>query len=139
MKNLNATEKDGGKRRRKRSPGAKDKLKERSDVLSKEVVLFCRKGKQRGIEGPILNQILRSGTSVRANVNEAHGAHGNKDFSAKLHVALKECKECDGWFKLLLDTETITLDEFKFFHNKCVEICILLRKSIDTAEGDKET
>ena len=71
-----------------------------------------------------------------SNVNEAHGAQGRKDFAAKLHVALKECRECDGWFKLLIDTNSISLEEYKFFHYRCIEICRLLVKSIDTALGN---
>ena len=59
-----------------------DKLFVQSEALSSNIVLFCRELKARNIEGTTLNQLRRAATSVYANVNEAHGAQGRKDFAA---------------------------------------------------------
>ena len=52
-------------------------------------------------------QILRSGTSIGANVNEAVEGFSNKDFQFKLNIALKEARETEYWLKLLHETEYI--------------------------------
>ena len=49
-------------------------------------------------------QLLRSGTSIGANIREAFYAHGKADFVAKLHIALKECSETEYWLELLIES-----------------------------------
>ena len=115
-----------------------DKLFIQSRNLSTNVTLFCRELKKRHVEGPIVHQLLRSGTSVFANVRESHGAQGRNDFAAKLHIALKECNECDGWLVLLRDTNSITNDEFLYLHNQCVNVGRILSCSIRTAKANGE-
>jgi len=65
------------------------------------------KQKDRDIE-PLLKQVLRSGTSIGANVTEAQGAITKKDFINKLHIALKEARETDYWLELLKATNYLT-------------------------------
>ncbi|MBP1587447.1 MAG: four helix bundle protein [Clostridia bacterium] len=55
-------------------------------------------------ESALINQFLRSGTSVGANVREAQYAHGTADFIAKLQIALKECSETEYWIELLTES-----------------------------------
>ena len=113
-----------------------DKLFAQSEALSSNIIIFCRELKVRHVDGSTVHQLRRAGTSVFANVNESHGAQGRNDFAAKLHIALKECKECDGWLKLLLNTESITQEEFLPLHIQCVNICRILSCSIQTAKGN---
>ena len=54
-------------------------------------------------ESALINQFLRSGTSIGANIREAFYAHGPADFVAKLQIALKECSESEYWIELLLE------------------------------------
>jgi four helix bundle protein len=56
-------------------------------------------------------QLLRSGTSIGANVEEAIGGQSEKDFFAKLTIAYKEARETHYWVRLLTDTEFITKEE----------------------------
>ena len=95
---------------------------------------FCRELKARHVENPIVAQLLRASTSVFANVNEAHYAQGRRDFVSKLSISLKECNECDGWFELLFNTDSISKEEYDSFHNRCVEISRVLSCSIRTAK-----
>lgn len=53
-------------------------------------------------ESVLTNQLLRSGTSVGANIREAFYAHGRPDFIAKMQIALKECSESEYWLELHL-------------------------------------
>ena len=70
-------------------------LRTKSKIFAKEIVFLCRKMKQNGVEAALVNQLLRSGTSVGANIHEAQYAQGTKDFISKLEISLKECNESD--------------------------------------------
>ena len=73
-------------------------------------------------------QLLRSGTSIGANVEEAIGAVSDKDFLNKLGIAYKEARESIYWLKLLQATDYITKEEFESIHNDAEEICKILGK-----------
>ncbi|EDN65665.1 conserved hypothetical protein [Beggiatoa sp. PS] len=63
---------------------------------------------QKQREFILSKQLLRSGTSIGANIAEANGAISNADFSAKISIAYKECLETQYWLSLLKDTNFIT-------------------------------
>ena len=69
------------------------------------VVMAVRKLRRMGVEQELLRQLLRSGTSVGANVSEAQHGQSKKDFYAKMSIALKEAQECAYWLRLLAATE----------------------------------
>jgi four helix bundle protein len=71
------------------------------------IVRLCRKLNEEKREYVLSKQLLRSGTSIGANVREAIEAHSRKDFIAKMVIALKEASESEYWLELLLETETI--------------------------------
>ncbi len=52
----------------------------------------------------LTNQLIRSGTSIGANIREAFYGHGKNDFIAKLQIALKECSESEYWIELLIES-----------------------------------
>ena len=58
-------------------------LRMKSKQFAKEIVFLCRKLKQNGVEAALVNQLMRSGTSIGANVHEAQYAQGTKDFISK--------------------------------------------------------
>ena len=70
----------------------------------------------------ISKQIVRSGTSIGANINEANYGQSKADFVSKLHIALKETAETEYWLKLLTMSEYITEEMGKSFLNDCLEI-----------------
>jgi len=79
-------------------------------------------------------QLLRSGTSIGANVNEAISGQSKRDFVYKLHIALKEARETNYWLNLLKDSEYINLIEFETLSNKCNEIIKMLTSIILTTK-----
>ena len=107
-------------------------LRTKSKEFAKDIVFLCRKLKQNGIESVLINQLLRCGTSVGANIHEAQYAQGTKDFISKLEIALKECNESEYWLELLYETNSLTEAEFKDFHNKCIELRRMLVSSVTT-------
>ena len=85
-------------------------------------------------ETVISKQIMRSGTSIGANINEANYAQSKADFISKLHVSLKETAETEYWLKLLVKSELLTEQEGSSLINDCLEIKKLLIASINTAK-----
>lgn len=83
-------------------------------------------------------QFLRSGTSVGANVREAHNAESNADFIHKLSIAQKECDEALYWLELLKETDYLTQNEFQSMENDCIEILKILRSIIITMKEKKK-
>ncbi len=71
-------------------------------------------------------QLLRSGTSIGANVAEAQKAQTKPDFNAKMNIALKEANETEYWLKLLYKTEYLTEKEFNSIENDIKEIIAIL-------------
>ena len=74
-------------------------------------------------------QILRCGTSVGANIEEALGGISKKDFIAKLHISFKEARETHYWLRLLKDTKYINDKMFKSLIEDCEEILKLFVKN----------
>ena len=110
-------------------------LRTKSKEFAKDIVFLCRKLKQNGIESVLINQLLRCGTSVGANVHEAQYAQGTKDFISKFEIALKECNESEYWLELLYETNSLAESEFKDFHNKCIELRRMLVSSVTTLKS----
>lgn len=80
-------------------------------------------------------QVLRSGTSIGANLREARRAQSTADFLSKAYIALKEADETSYWLELLLGGEYITEDMFTSIHNDCEEIIKLLTTIIKTTQS----
>ena len=87
--------------------------------------------KQNKRESVLTNQLIRSGTSIGANIREAFYAHGKADFIAKLQIALKECSESEYWLELLLESGYYS---DKAILDKCIELKRILIASVNTAK-----
>lgn len=84
----------------------------------------------------IKNQILRSSSSVGANIHEAKYGYSKDDFVYKLQLALKECNESLYWLKLLKESETISTQQAQDLLNQCTKLRYMLVKSINTARNN---
>ena len=76
-------------------------LRDKSKEFAKQIVLLCKTIKQEHRESVLTNQLLRSGTSIGANIHEAQYAQGTKDFISKFEISLKEVYETEYWLELL--------------------------------------
>jgi four helix bundle protein len=87
-------------------------IKERTFEFATRVVKLCRALEESpGVSRTLANQLLRSGTSVGANVEEAHGSHSKPDFIAKMSIANKEARETNYWLRLLAASEVIPAEK----------------------------
>lgn len=84
-------------------------------------------------DNTIAKQLLRSATSIGANLNEATFGNSKADFISKLHIALKECSESLYWLELL-KRANYKIDNLDNLINSCNEIKALLISSINTAK-----
>ena len=106
-----------------------------SKQFAVDIVNLCTDVKENRKSNILLNQVLRSGTSIGANIHEANYASSKADFINKFQIALKECYETDYWLGLFKDTHIITEVEYKDMFAKCSKIRKLLITSITTAKG----
>lgn len=103
-----------------------------------DVVNLCTEIKDHRKSNVLLNQLLRSGTSIGANIHEANYASSKADFINKFQIALKECYETDYWLGLFKDTNMISASEYDILYAQCSKIRKLLIASITTAKAKQK-
>lgn len=107
----------------------------KSKEFALQIIKVCNCIKQTKKETVLTNQLIRSGTSVGANIREAFYGHGKADFIAKLQIALKECSESEYWLELLI--ESGYYDDTKIL-DMCIEVKKLLISSLNTAKANQK-
>ena len=107
---------------------AKSIIQEKSYEFSKKIVLFCLKLQKDKKEYILSKQLIRSGTSIGANIEEALGGFSKKDFIYKMSISHKEARETRYWLKLLRDTELATVEECTPLLDNIEEIIKILYK-----------
>lgn len=94
-------------------------LLDKTKAFALRIIKVCNEVKREKKESILTNQLVRSGTSIGANIREAFYAHGRADFIAKLQIALKECSESEYWLELLIESGYY---EDKTLLDQCIEI-----------------
>ena len=97
-------------------------LKEKCMAFAVDIVNLYKHLCEDKKEYVLSKQLLRSGTSIGANLVEAQSGVSRKDFSAKVFISLKECSETDYWLELLYRTNNLTRDEYDAINSKCEEL-----------------
>ena len=113
-------------------------MRDRAKEFAKKIVFLCRKMKDEHKEAVLINQILRSGTPIGANIHEAQYAQGTKDFISKLEIAQKECFETEYWLEILYETGCIDEISYKSIQNDCGAIRRMLISSLNTIKSKQE-
>ena len=101
-------------------------VRDKSFDFAVRIVNLYKHLSQEKKEFVLSKQLLRSGTSVGANIEEAIGGISKADFRAKLSTAYKEARETTYWIRLLHTTEYLTNKEFESIFNDADELCKLL-------------
>lgn len=105
-----------------------------SKAFAVDIVNTCTDIKDTKRICVLVNQMLRSGTSIGANIHEANYAASRADFINKLQIALKECYETDYWLSLLHETNNLDDDSYQDLYAQCSKLRKLLIASITTAK-----
>ena len=108
-------------------------IKDKSFEFDIEIVTLYKILVERK-EFVLSKQLLRSGTSIGANIREAEHAQSKADFISKLSISLKEANETEYWLDLLFETKYITVSEFQNIKPKAVEILKILISIINTSK-----
>ena len=106
----------------------------KSKAFALEIIKVCNAIKSAKRESVLTNQLVRSGSSIGANIREAFYGHRKADFISKLQIALKECSESEYWLELLIESGYYA-DSAVLEH--CTELKRLLIASLNTAKSRK--
>ena len=107
-----------------------------SKQFAVEIINICA-DINKNPKGKLLSsQLLRSGTSIGANIHEGNYAQSRPDFISKFQIALKECYETEYWLDIFKDTDIISDSIHASLHSKCAKIRRLLISSITTAKSN---
>ena len=112
----------------------KENLIELSKKFAIDVIKICKIIREERKESVLVNQLLRSGTSVGANIHEANYASSRLDFINKMQIALKECYETEYWLELIQKSEIFIDDIIKSLLHDCGAIRKMLISSINTTK-----
>ncbi len=110
-------------------------VQERSYAFALRIVKMYKWLCEEKREFVLSKQLLRSGTSIGANVEEAIGGMSGKDFSAKMGIAYKEARETHYWLRLMHDSEFITEAAFESILCDCEELLKLIGSICKTMKG----
>ena len=112
---------------------ARETVRDKSMDFAVRIVRLSKYLNEQKHEYVIANQVLRSGTSIGANIAEAQRGVSYKSFSAKMSIALSEASETGYWLELLMRTEYLTKDEYESIANDCKEIERMLTSIVKTS------
>ena len=104
-------------------------LSQQSMQFAVDIIRLCDNIHNRG---PLKNQLLRSATSIGANIHESKYAQSKADFVSKMKIALKECFETEYWLEILNRSGYLDDEKYNYFRNSCGTIRRMLISSINT-------
>jgi len=113
-------------------------LSEKSLDFAAQTVKFCIHVNKQTKESIITKQLIRSSTSIGANISEANYGISRADFITKMQIAMKEAAESEYWLKLLYKAEYVTEYDVTNLIDLCKEIERILIATLKTAKGNKE-
>jgi four helix bundle protein len=103
-------------------------LEERTAVFGEEVVKLCKLIRYDIVSEPIINQLVRSATSVGANYLEANGASSRKDFKNKIFICKKEAQESRHWLRMLKLCCSSQKGKIEFLEQESKELSMIFHK-----------
>lgn len=107
---------------------------EKAKDFAVNLINICNRIKDRKKESVLTVQLIRSGTSIGANIHESKYAQSSADFVYKMQIALKECYESEYWLELLNRTGYLENEQYKKILNDCGQIRRMLISSINTVK-----
>ena len=100
-------------------------LEDRTAKFGEQIIIFCKSLNQDSITKPIINQLVRSGTSIGANYMEANAASSKKDFRNKIHICKKESQETKHWLRMIVQCNPERKEEIRKMWKECQELTLI--------------
>ena len=116
----------------------KNIVKEKSFDFAIRIVKLYKYLMDEKKEFVLSKQVLRSGTSIGANINEAQQAQRKKDFLMKMNISLKECTETKYWIELLGATDYINQEQKDSIIKDCIELEKILTSIVKTTNNQMD-
>ena len=114
------------------------KIPERSFLFAVRIVRFCRFLEQQGsVSRTLAGQLLRSGTSIGANVEEAQAGQSKSDFTAKMSIARKEARETHYWLRVLVASDVVQQSKIDELLKESDELVRILTSIVKSAQCGK--
>ncbi len=112
-------------------------IQQKSFTYAVRIVKLCKLLKEERREFDMSKQLMRNGTSIGANVEEALGGQSNRDFISKLSIAYKEARESGFCLKLLFELKYVNESEAKSIIDDTEELCKILSAILTTSKNKK--
>jgi len=109
----------------------------KSEAFAVRIVKLAKYIRDKKKEFSLAEQVLRSGTSIAANLAESECAISRNDFINKVYISIKECMETLFWLRLLKNAEIITEKQFDSIYPDCEELRKMLNATIRTFKSKK--
>ena len=103
-------------------------LEDRTKKFSTQVIAFAKDLQKNNVNKNMIDQLLRSATSVGANYREANGASSKKDFKNKISLCRKEIQETKYWLELLVESNPKKKEEIKRLWSEAHELTLIFNK-----------
>ncbi|OGM90582.1 four helix bundle protein [Candidatus Wolfebacteria bacterium RIFCSPHIGHO2_01_FULL_48_22] len=107
-------------------------LEERTAAFGEKIIKLCRSIPQDVITKPIINQLIRSGTSIGANYMEANAASSRKDFKNKIFICKKESQETQHWLRMMAQCVPGKKEEIRNLWKEVHELILIFGKIVST-------
>jgi four helix bundle protein len=111
-------------------------IQTKSKAFAVRIVKLCQYLTDSKKEYVLSKQLLRSGTSIGANIKEAIRGQSKADFTAKMNISLKEASETEYWLELLHETGYLNKKEFNSIIPECIELIKLLTSIVKTSRNN---
>jgi len=111
---------------------SKNNLEARTTKFGKDIILLCRSIKFDPVTTKIIDQLVRSGTSIGANYMEAINASSKRDFKNKIFTCKKEAQETKYWLTMLSECEPDKNATISSLSQECHEFNLIFQKIITT-------
>ena len=110
-------------------------LEERTAKFGEDIIDFCKSINQDAISKPIINQLVRSATSIGANYMEANGASSKQDFKNKIFICKKESQETKHWLRMITKANSEKTEEARRLWKECQELVMIFQKITSSLRG----
>lgn len=112
-------------------------IKERSFEFAVRIVKLCQQlDETPGVSRTLAYQLLKAGTSIGANIEEAHGSQSKADFTAKMYISCKESRETHFWLRLLIASEIIPETQLAELTDEASQLVAILTTIVKNSKSN---
>jgi four helix bundle protein len=105
--------------------------------FAKNIIKLVISITQKDIKLVVGKQLMRAGTSIGANIEEAQGGFSKRDFTHSMNIAKKEAREALYWLRLLEEFDSVNIIQVKQLINDCTELVKILTSIVKTSQQNK--